>query len=245
VVIPEWVTKIEKQAFEDNKLTRVVIPNSVTSLWNYTFHNNEVTELIIWTWVTAIPQWFLQDNRWLLELTIPDTVVSVGGNAFKNANLTNLKLWTWLQTIWWSAFNGNKLSWELIIPDSVLSIWWSAFELAFDNYATNNSIIIWNWLTNLSTKVIKDNKLQKIVFWNGVETISNRAIWSQWANLKSFLLPNSITAISGTNGSYTWYILKDPSTVTNESSIKLVRLFVYTFVNSWWDVLATWYYQSW
>ncbi|MCL2755525.1 MAG: leucine-rich repeat protein [Firmicutes bacterium] len=88
VVIPDTVTIIGPNAFQNNQLESVVIPNTVTSIGAIAFHNNNINNLVIPSSVDSIGANAFNGNN-MITAVIPSSVTSMGGNAFAgNPNLT-------------------------------------------------------------------------------------------------------------------------------------------------------------
>ena len=265
------ITRIGNWAFEENNFTgTLILPTGLTWVLS-AFQNNHFNwELVIPAWITQI--WGFNNNKFEKidfskasnltgiydstfaymntlsgDLELPDSVETIWIRAFyraTNSSTTNtLKLWTHIETIDREAFEQCYFTWKLTLPDTLTSIWSNAFSVNHFNW----ELVIPPLMTKISNLTFHDNQFSQIDFnWAQITEIWSYGIWyKQSPDLKAFLLPNSITAISGSNGSYTWYILKDPSTITNESDITLVRLYTYTFTDNQWNILWTWYYQSW
>ena len=129
VVIPQGVTTIGVNAFEDNSLTSVIIPDSVTTI--------ELAAFI--------------DNSSITSMIIPDSVVSIGDSAFEGNVLTSLIIQDGVVSIGDSAFYNNSLT-SITIPDSVTSI----ADNAFSNNSLI-SVIIGSGITSIGTHVFANN----------------------------------------------------------------------------------------
>ena len=84
VEIPQGVTAIGDNAFQENSLTSVIIPNSVTSIGENAFYTNSLASVII-----------------------PDSVTSVEEAAFNSNNLTSVIIGSGITNIGIIAFGTN------------------------------------------------------------------------------------------------------------------------------------------
>ena len=129
VVIPQGVTVIGVNSFDEKSLTSVIIPDGVTTIELGAFaYNSSITSMII-----------------------PDSVVSIGVSAFEFNSLTSLIISDSVTSIGDSAFYGNSLT-SLTIPDSVTSIGDSAFG---SNSLT--SVTIGSGITSIGIYVFTSN----------------------------------------------------------------------------------------
>ena len=114
-----------------NRLTSVTIPNSVTSIGANAFQNNHITSVTISNSVTSIGAYAFQNNR-LTSVTIPNSVTSIGANAFHNNRLTSVTIPNSVTTIGAGAFAagfmGNQMITSVTIPNSVINFNRSAFN---------------------------------------------------------------------------------------------------------------------
>ncbi len=115
--IPNSVTEIGDNAFEDSSLKTVIIPDSVTSIGSSAFSGCDS----------------------LTSVTIPDSVTSIGSSAFSGCDsLTSVTIPDSVTDINWSAFSGCTSLTSITIPHSVTYIG----ERAFSGYTSLTSITI-------------------------------------------------------------------------------------------------------
>ena len=91
VVIPNSVTIIDEDAFNDNQLTSVVIPNSVTTIGSYAFNGNQLTSVTIPNSVTTIGESAFQNNQ-LTSVTIGNGIRYISSSAFRKTSSSNPNL---------------------------------------------------------------------------------------------------------------------------------------------------------
>lgn len=167
VVIPDMVTSIDKQAFQQSKtLVSITIPSSVTTIESDTFWRCEkLTSVTLPRSITSIDSFAFSDCKSLASINLPNSVTSIGYGAFGRCeSLTSITLPSSIKTIEPSTFNGCKNLIALSIPDSVTSIGEGAFERS---------------------------GLENIIIPNSVTSIGKEA-FSGCRNLKSITIPDSV-----------------------------------------------------
>ena len=129
IIIPDSVTEIEDEAFEDcESLTDLTIPRSVKKIGKRAFEScRSLTSVVIPDGVTYINQGTFFGCRSLSSVTIPNSVTGFGWKAFCAChNLTSVTIPNSVTTIGEQAFSGCPLT-SVTIPDSVTTIGSQAF----------------------------------------------------------------------------------------------------------------------
>ena len=101
LVIPNYITQIHSNAFEDCSFSTVIIPTSVTAIGKYAF----------------------KECIFLTEVDIPDSVVEIGDGAFRFCfNLHTLRIGNGVQKIGDFAFHACESLTNINIPEGITSI---------------------------------------------------------------------------------------------------------------------------
>ena len=167
VVIPDTVTSIDKQAFQQSKtLVSITIPSSVTSIDSDTFWRCEkLTSVTLPRSITSIGSFAFSGCKSLTSINIPNSVTFIDYGAFAWCeSLTSITLPSSIKTLEPSTFEWCENLSALSIPDSVTSIGEGAFQ---------------------------QSGLESIVIPNSVTSIGKEA-FSGCINLKSITIPDSV-----------------------------------------------------
>ena len=186
VIIPNSVTTIGEDAFQENQLASVTIPNSVISIGEAAFESNQLTSISIPNSVTSIGVNAFYGNQ-LTSLTLGNGVTTIGEAAFANNQLTSATIPDSVTSIGFCSFCGNQLA-SVTIPNSVISIGQAAFE---SNQLT--SVTIPDSVTSIGNGAFYGNQLTSLTLGNGVTTIGESAFAKN--QLTSITIPNSTTSI--------------------------------------------------
>lgn len=207
VVIPDCVTKIGKQAFENKKLISATIPDSVISIGEGAFYcceeleNIYITDIAAWCKISEIYNLMLYgssnkklylNNELLTDLVIPDSVLSIGDSAFyRCSSLTSVTIPDSVTSIGECAFQGCKDLRSVTIPDSVTSIG----EEAFRGCHGLTSVTIGSGVTSIGDWAFYGcRSLTNITISDGVTSIGDHAFdWCIY--LTSITISNSVTSI--------------------------------------------------
>ena len=127
--IPEGVTSIGNDAFENSSLTNITIPNSVTSIGDSAFYEcSSLTSITIPNSVTSIGEYAFYSCSSLTSITIPNSVASIKDLTFSYCSrLTNITIPDSVTSIGIQAFHACRILTSITIPDSVTSIGGRAF----------------------------------------------------------------------------------------------------------------------
>ena len=186
VTIGNSVTSIGSDAFYGcSGLTSVTIPNSVTSIGSYAFSGcSGLTSVTIPNSVTSIGSYAFSGCSGLTSVTIPNSVTSIGSSAFSGCSgLTSVTIGNSVTSIGSSAFSGCS---------GLKSITWNAKNYpAFSSYSSNPFYNIRNQIT-------------EFVIGDDMTSIPSYMCY-EMSNLKSVIIPNSVTnigssAFSGCSG---------------------------------------------
>ena len=131
VVLPDWMTSIDGNAFWRNStVTEIVIPDSVTSIGGYAFSEcTGLTSVTIGNSVTSIGQAAFSDCTGLTSITIPDSVTSIGDWAFSGCTgLTSITIPNSVTSIGGYAFSECTGLKSIKIGNSLISIGSGAIE---------------------------------------------------------------------------------------------------------------------
>jgi BspA type Leucine rich repeat region (6 copies) len=104
--IPDGITNIGNDAFEDTALTSVTIPNSVTSIGDGAFEGTALTNVIIPNSVTDIESEAFENCENLMNVTIGNGVSSIGNGALSGTALTRVTIPASVTNISDYAFSG-------------------------------------------------------------------------------------------------------------------------------------------
>jgi hypothetical protein len=141
LVIPDtiWgdpVIRIGRDAFKDNRLTRVSIGSYVNTIGDRAFYGNHLTSVILPNSVTSVGNEAFADNvvgnRGLSDITIPNNATFIGTDAFQWVQKVSFH--NGVTFIGATAFPGQGSMYVVIIPDSVRSIDRNAFQGTFFLY---------------------------------------------------------------------------------------------------------------
>ncbi len=194
VTIPDGVTSIDGQVFEDKKtLKNVVIPNGVTSIGRRVFCNcANLENITIPDSLTSIGESAFNGCVGLTSITIPDGVTSIGDAAFSGCtSLVSITIPDSVTNIGDAAFSGCSSLVSIKIPDSVTSIG----TYAFYGCKSLTGVTIPNGVTSISEYTFEAcTALKDIRLHEGITDIGKYA-FRGCAGLNDITIPLSITGI--------------------------------------------------
>jgi hypothetical protein len=253
LVIPWWVTTVTN-AFECNQINKIVFWS-----WIVTINDNAFRTYSCWS------------KKTIKEIELPQTLTSIWSSAFNGQRIEwELILPNTLQTIWDSAFNNNNISWTLVIPWWVTTVT-SAFrcnpieKIIFSEWVTQINDSAFNGYCSPIISSIKEIELpstlisiwsqafsQQNIWWSlklpeSLQSVRNNAF--SYNHLSSVYIPNAVTELQAWafNGYVKWYTtsIKENIDYTWANVKPLIRLYTYTFKDTTWNTLWTWYYEYW
>jgi len=90
--IPNTVTTVGGNSFENCHITSIVIPDSVTVLGGSAFRGSSLTAVTLNEGLQQIGAECFADCAGITSIDIPDTVTSIGNYAFRSTNLTGITI---------------------------------------------------------------------------------------------------------------------------------------------------------
>ncbi len=152
------VTRIDRHAFEDSRLTSVTLPNTLLEIGEYAFASQ-----------TAVTNPKSKWRNTLGDLVIPDSVRTIGDYAFMLTGLTSVDLGSGLQHIGEAAFTDSGLT-DLVLPEGLLTIG----EMAFLGTGIR-SVNIPGSVIEVQRYAFYDAALQQLTVAPGVQVIGEAA----------------------------------------------------------------------
>jgi hypothetical protein len=148
VSIPNSVTTISNDAFENSGIFAAIIPDSVTNLgYDAFFSCTNLISATIPNTITNLAYGMFGGCVNLRDVTLPQGLVEIGNSAFEGcASLREINLPDGLTLIWVSAFKGCSNLTSLKIPDSVLG----AFDSSFENCSRLTNVTLGSGLPYLT-----------------------------------------------------------------------------------------------
>lgn len=194
--IPEGVTAINANAFQNSTLTSVTLPSTLLTIGDYAFDGSQLTSVVIPQHVTdigaaafsgsqlvtvtinsdnlIIHNAAFQQNFYLTTLTVGNGNVDFGSQAFYNnytASLTSVTFGTGTYVIGAGSFFGMGAT-SLTIPNSVTSIGAAAFM-----YSQLHSVIIPNSVTSIGDSAFMESQITSVNISSNVTSIGERAFY--------------------------------------------------------------------
>ncbi|MDD5830892.1 MAG: leucine-rich repeat protein [Lachnospira sp.] len=199
VTIPDCVTKIGKDAFDDNEVIEMItIPDSVISIENYAFYKSKSLTTVKFgkglmnigrgafsgcenlasvdlsdTQITVVPRQAFSGDKSLTDVDLPETVTTIGEAAFSGCtHLGRINLPEGVNSIHASAFLGCSSINSLDLPDTLTYIGNSAFS----GMNTLSSISIPAGIKSIGEHVFSgDCSLVNVYLPDSIKSIDNSA----------------------------------------------------------------------
>lgn len=179
IVIPEGVTSIELQAFENcQDLESVTLPQSLKKLGYHVFANSGLTSLVIPEGITYLPQGTFNGCKNLETVTLPTTLETIEYNAFSNSGLTSIFIPKGVTSISSTSFNYcGKLS-TISVSDE---------NTTYDSRNNCNAII-----QTATNQILRGTS--NTIIPNTATSIGDNA-FNDINSLTSIVIPESVTSI--------------------------------------------------
>lgn len=204
VTIPNTVTTIEMQAFQECGLSSVTIPSSVNSIGQSAFAGcNNLTSIVVESGNSKYDSHnncnaIIETNKKTLiagcrNTIIPNDVTSIGASAFRYCTgLTSITIPNNVISIEESAFEGCSNLKTISLPNGVTSI----KDYTFSDCEGLTSINIPNSVTNIGNYAFGYcTSISNITIPNGVTTIGAHA-FAECSSLTSLKLSESLTNVN-------------------------------------------------
>jgi len=217
ITLPDSVTNISYDAFQDNKtLKSVTIPATVTNIQFWAFKNcTALTNVTIGSGVKSIGNAAFEGCSSLKTITIPNGVETLGNRLFESCEslesitipgsvaaigdtmfagcsaLRSVTIGNGVGAIGMNVFFQCTALESITIPDSVMSIGDGAF--AYCEAMTD--VTIGNGVTSIGEDAFaKCTSLTNLTMGTGVKTIGDWAFWGCY-QMRDFTLPDSLESI--------------------------------------------------
>lgn len=179
IVIPEGVTSIELQTFENcQDLESVTLPQSLKKLGYHVFANSGLTSLVIPEGITYLPQGTFNGCKNLETVTLPTTLETIEYNAFSNSGLTSIFIPKGVTNISSTSFNYcGKLS-TISVSDE---------NTTYDSRNNCNAII-----QTATNQILRGTS--NTIIPNTATSIGDNA-FNDINSLTSIVIPESVTSI--------------------------------------------------
>ena len=230
VTIPNSVTLVGDQAFQNSGLVSITIPDSVTYLGPAFTLCKELTSVTIGTNINVIWDGEFQVCASLPSINIPDSVTNIGDGAFVNCtSLTNVTIPNSVIDIGDQAFEYCLKLNNINIPGSVTSIGSGAFYscIGLTNVTIPGSV------TSIGDEAYYDCPGLAGIYFQGNAPSADSAVFSTGNNTTVYYLPGTTGWGSMFGGVPTaFWFLPNPLILNNESDFG-VQANGFGFTISW------------
>lgn len=178
-VIPEGVTSIQNEAFENcQNLESVTLPQSLKRLGSRVFANSGLTSVVIPEGITWLPDGTFTECQNLETVTLPTTLETIEYNAFSNSGLTSIFIPKGVTSISSTSFNYcGKLS-TISVSDE---------NTTYDSRNNCNAII-----QTATNQILRGTS--NTIIPNTATSIGDNA-FNAINSLTSIVIPESVTSI--------------------------------------------------
>ncbi|MBE7089562.1 MAG: leucine-rich repeat domain-containing protein [Clostridiales bacterium] len=228
LTLPSGITKINQQAFLNNKyITSVIISDNITSIEKEAFaHCASLTSVIIGRGVTNIGDRAFFNCEALTSITINDGVTQIGNHVFRFSTALESIYYTGTIEQWVGINFGNGLlstvknlyiNGELITEINIFTAA-SISKNAFSNYGLLKSVTIGDSVTSIGSSAFAYCKsLESVTIGDNVTSIGSSA-FSSCNALERIIIPDGVTSI-GSSAFYSCDSLKNVTIVDSVTSI--------------------------
>ncbi|MBR7007096.1 MAG: leucine-rich repeat protein, partial [Ruminococcus sp.] len=164
VTIPNTVTNIEEEAFENSPILKINLPSSIKTIGKRAFYQSQLSSVTIPESVTSIGDEAFADCAFLKDVTILGSVENFGDNVF-----------------WWSGVS------QVSFGDNVKCIG----KEAFSKCGFLKNITIPGNIKSIDERAFYYSGLENVIIEQGVETIAKGA-FEDCFNLNSLSIAKSI-----------------------------------------------------
>ena len=217
VIIPEGITTIKYYAFSHNGMQKVTFPNSLRYIGETAFSVNNLENITFPDNIEYVDGGAFFDNTWehnlpdgmttigkclycykdsthtIKDIVIPDGIVSISPRAFyQNEMIENVVLPNSLNKIGYEAFYCCKNLSNITFPNTIKTIERDVFYCTNWFEQQNDGLVYINNILYVYKGEIPENYELKIPDYT--ESISENAF--SWSNLKSVIIPGSISEIT-------------------------------------------------
>lgn len=192
IVVPEGITHVEKDAFEDcrNIVRKIVLPQSLVEIAEGAFECcNKLEDVVLPNAIQRIGEGAFSGTK-IQRMHIPDSIRSIGKNAFKACKqLCDVRLPLGLRQIPEGLFAFCSSLKIIMLPEALKSIGGCAFE-----YSGIEEIDIPSGVQEIGDFAFSNTKIRSIAFPEGMKSISAR-MCNLCGELENVTLPSTIVEI--------------------------------------------------